>query len=279
MSQRRVQGTVKAVREDISDLRTQRAMPVPGLDILDPFLFLNHHGPQTYQPFNRGLPFGPHPHRGFETLTIILEGDILHRDSSGAESVIGEGGIQWMRAGRGIVHSEESSPDFKRDGGPLEILQLWMNLPAKSKMTDPQYLGLQKSQIPTYRDAGIEVQVYSGKFKDLKGPVETVTDPTILLLELDGTRSEEIDIPEAQSVFFYVIQGSGKVNGEPTHQFQTVVFANEGERIKIDPESKMKILLCFAAPIGEPVVSYGPFVMNTREEVSQAISDFQNGRF
>ena len=137
-----------AYRDDIADLVTRRPVPGPGLDQVDPFLFLNHHGPQVYPPNNNGLPFGPHPHRGFETVTFVLEGELAHYDSGGHESVIGAGGVQWMTAGAGLVHAEVSPPEFKRDGGPLEILQLWVNLPARLKMTPPRYSGLQREQIP-----------------------------------------------------------------------------------------------------------------------------------
>src|SRR5215217_8196479 len=123
-----------AHRDDFGDLATVRPLPGPDVDQIDPFLFLNHHGPQTYRPGNRGLPFGPHPHRGFETVTFILEGNLAHRDSAGHESVIHAGGIQWMTAGSGIIHAEVSPEDFKRSGGPLEILQLWVNLPGRLKM-------------------------------------------------------------------------------------------------------------------------------------------------
>src|SRR3569833_2338425 len=132
-----------AQRDDIADLVTRRPVPGPELAQLDPFLFLNHHGPQTYGPDNRGLPFGPHPHRGFETVTFIVEGSLAHRDTGGHESVIDAGGVQWMTAGRGLVHAELSPESFKRTGGPLEILQLWVNLPSRLKMTAPVYTGLE----------------------------------------------------------------------------------------------------------------------------------------
>ena len=140
----------KAVSEPIADLVTFRALPTSSVSMnqLDPFIFLNHHGWQHYPPNNNGLPFGPHPHRGFETVTFILEGDLMHRDSSGGGSVIHAGGVQWMTAGSGLIHAEISSPEFKKKGGPLEILQLWINLPAKFKMTPPAYTGLQKDEIP-----------------------------------------------------------------------------------------------------------------------------------
>jgi redox-sensitive bicupin YhaK (pirin superfamily) len=130
-----------AYRDDIGDLITRRPLPGPGIDQLDPFLFLNHHGPQLYGPHNRGLPFGPHPHRGFETVTFILQGSLAHRDSGGHESVIHAGGVQWMTAGSGLIHAEVSPESFLENGGPLEILQLWVNLPSRLKMTRPAYAG------------------------------------------------------------------------------------------------------------------------------------------
>src|SRR5687767_3369143 len=149
---RTIKSKHKAVYEPIADLITYRVMPTQtvAMNQLDPFIFLNHHGRQEYLPNNNGLPFGPHPHRGFETVTFILEGDLTHKDSSGALSVIKEGGVQWMTAGSGLIHAEISSPEFKEKGGPLEILQLWVNLPAKHKMTEPKYTGLQKEEIPTF---------------------------------------------------------------------------------------------------------------------------------
>src|ERR1700692_3099449 len=140
MMQRTVKKVFAAVRDDIADLVTYRALPTSQVDMIDPFLFLNHHGPQVYPPHNHGLPFGPHPHRGFETVTFILEGELTHRDTAGHESIILEGGVQWMTAGSRLVHAEVSSSEFKRNGGPLELLQLWVNLPARLKMTTPRYV-------------------------------------------------------------------------------------------------------------------------------------------
>src|SRR5580704_2743537 len=148
MSLRPVRGIHNAVRDDIADLVTRRAMPTASIDHIDPFLFLNHHGPQNYPSPNRGLPFGPHPHRGFETVTFILSGNLAHHDTGGHESVIEAGGVQWMTAGSGLIHAEVSPPSFKREGGSLEILQLWVNLPPALKMAPPRYTGVQADAIP-----------------------------------------------------------------------------------------------------------------------------------
>src|SRR2546421_8103712 len=177
---RTIKAVSKAEYEPIADLVTYRAMPtntVP-MNRLDPFIFLNHHGRQIYPPHNHGLPFGPHPHRGFETVTFILEGDLMHKDSSGAESIIKEGGVQWMTAGRGLIHAEISSNEFKSKGGPLEILQLWVNLPSKYKMAEPKYLGLQKEEIPTisYDEGDVIANIVSGNWDETEGPIHPLTD-------------------------------------------------------------------------------------------------------
>ncbi|HVG40743.1 MAG TPA: pirin family protein, partial [Chitinophagaceae bacterium] len=147
---KKIKAIHKAVYEPIGDLVTYRALPANGVAMnqLDPFIFLNHHGFQQYPPHNNGLPFGPHPHRGFETVTFILQGDLMHKDSSGGGSIISAGGVQWMTAGKGLIHAEISSEEFKQKGGQLEILQLWINLPAKYKMVAPKYIGLQQKDIP-----------------------------------------------------------------------------------------------------------------------------------
>src|SRR3954465_12593825 len=162
------------LRDDIQDLVTRRPLPGPRVPQLDPYLFLNHHGPQVYPQRNRGLPFGPHPHRGFETVTFILTGALAHRHSASHESYIKEGVIQWMSGGSGLVHAEISPEDFKRVGGPLEILQLWVNLPPRLKMTHPRYIGLQRDEIPAIAtpDGKGTVNLVSGEYLGRKGAMQ-----------------------------------------------------------------------------------------------------------
>lgn len=269
----------QAVRDDIHNLVTFRALPIPGLEDLNPFLFLNHHGPQNYETNNSGLPFGPHPHRGFETVTFILEGDIAHKDTAGNESVIHAGGVQWMTAGSGLIHSEVSSSDFKKTGGPLEILQLWVNLPARLKMTKPWYLGLQKKNIPIYeRDSGrLSVQLISGKWEDNLGPVPTLHPVTTMMVSMREESAYEFSIPE-ERIFFYVISGFVTVNGKEVGMRETVTFDQSGDLISVKAEMGARILLCHARLLEEPIASYGPFVMNTMDEIQQAIKDFQSGK-
>jgi redox-sensitive bicupin YhaK (pirin superfamily) len=272
---------IPSVRDDIADLQTHRALPIPELKMIDPFLFLNHHGPQIYPPHNQGLPFGPHPHRGFETVTFILAGDIAHRDSQGHESIIQAGGIQWMTAGRGLVHEEVSSEDFKRSGGPLEILQLWVNLPAHLKMTTPHYKGLQKNAIPVIekKGEGIKVQIASGSWEGHKGAFETLTGITALVLELSPKDVFAYQVPSEHNVFFYLIEGELAFGDTHVSSKTTVEFHSAGSSIEFKVLTSAKILLCHALPLQEPVVSYGPFVMNTQQEIKEAFDDYHNGKF
>lgn len=278
---RTIKKVYKAEYRPIADLITYSPMPTRQLKMIDPFLFLNHHGPQNYQPRNNGLPFGPHPHRGMETVTFILDGDIAHKDSGGNNSVIEGGGVQWMTAGKGLTHAEVSSEKFKKEGGPLEILQLWVNLPAKFKMTDPNYKGLQKEEIPVASlDGGkVKAQVVSGKIEDTAGAFETMTDINLstLFFETGGTFS--IKIPEDHNILCYIIKGEIRINGEIVQSLHLVEFNNDSEDLRIEALADTIVLFGHAKPFDEPVVAQGPFVMNTVEEIEQAYADYQQGKF
>lgn len=269
-----------AFRDDIADLTTRRPLPGPRLPLLDPFLFLNHHGPQTYPPNNRGLPFGPHPHRGFETVTFILDGELAHRDSAGHESVIRAGGMQWMTAGRGIVHAELSPESFLRDGGPMEILQLWLNLPARLKMTAPRYVGLQADEIPII-DAGdgASLQLIAGERDGVRGPVDTLTGVFMATLKLATGRRFAAEGLNGRQVFLYAVRGEASVNGARLPAHHLAELDVDGDRLEIDAASDAVFLFGHGDPIGEPVVAHGPFVMNTRDEIAQAVRDYQAGLF
>jgi quercetin 2,3-dioxygenase len=267
------------MREDIADLVTRRAMPTASIDHVDPFLFLNHHGPQTYSSPNHGLPFGPHPHRGFETVTFILDGDIAHSDTGGHESIIEAGGIQWMTAGSGLVHMETSSAAFKKRGGGMECLQLWVNLPARLKMTPPRYTGLQRQHIPEIKDGGVTIRAISGNWGDAKPAMEPLYDIAIAEVYVDAGASRTFTIAAGRNIFFYVARGNVTVNGQAAHQFQLVEFGTGGDEIAVTAQSAALILFGHAVPFDEPIVAHGPFVMNTREEIVAAFEDYQRGKF
>ena len=267
-------------RDDIADLTTRRPLPGPGLDQLDPFLFLNHHGPQIYPPGNRGLPFGPHPHRGFETVTFILEGDLAHLDSGGHESVIHAGGVQWMTAGSGLVHAELSPASFKRSGGPLEILQLWVNLPARLKMTAPRYTGLQRAQIPAIAlDEGrVTLNLISGEHEGQSGPVQSLTQVWMSTVSMSAGGQLDLPVPPGRNVFLYSVRGETRIGGAQAKPFQLIELNDDGDSVAVTADSDAVLLLGHADPIGEPVMAHGPFVMNTADEIRQAIRDYQDGK-
>jgi quercetin 2,3-dioxygenase len=280
MSTRTIRAIHETVRDDIGDLVTRRPLPGKTVAQIDPFLFLNHHGPQTYPPNNNGLPFGPHPHRGFETVTFILEGELGHYDSGGHESVIRAGGVQWMTAGSGLIHAELSPKAFKEKGGPLEILQLWVNLPSRLKMSKPAYVGLQREHIPVMNIGdGARLSVIAGDFMGMPGSIRSVCNHFMSTLELRRGARATVPVPPARNVFFYVVHGQLRVNGQDVEKWRLVEFNNDGELINIEAQENAYIVLGHGDPLNEPVVAQGPFVMNTREEIVQAIQDFQAGKF
>lgn len=283
-SMKRVKRLHRARREDIADLVTYQALPVPALGLggFEPFIFLNHHGPQVYPSHNGGLPFGPHPHRGFETVTFILEGDLVHKDSGGTESLIRAGGVQWMTAGRGLIHSETSSAEFMEAGGPLEILQLWLNLPARLKLAAPRYVGLQREELPTLSlDAGrVTLDLVAGRWDGSDGAVETLTDVSLAVVRLRRGGRFAHEVGAGRSVFFYVVSGEVTVSGERAAAFHLVEFERDGgTRIEVEAAEEAVVLFGHAAPNGEPLAARGPFVMNTDAEIMQAIRDYQAGKF
>lgn len=277
--------TIKAIHTaeyaPIADLTTYTPLPSRSLTMLDPFLLLNHHGPQRYAPNNNGLPFGPHPHRGMETVTFIVAGDIMHKDSAGHESVITSGGVQWMTAGRGLIHAEVSSDDFKRNGGELEILQLWLNLPARLKMTEPFYKGLQKEDIPSVSitDGAVVMHIISGAWGETEAAFQSQTDVHLRMLEFRPGGTISFDIPTTRSILLYGIHGDVLVNDRQVRERQLVEFAGDAEEVILAAKSDALVLFGHAEPLNEPVVAQGPFVMNTRQEIAEAYDDYRQGKF
>ena len=265
-------------REDVGNLVTRRARH--GMEQFDPFLFINHHGPQTYPPHNEGLPFGPHPHRGFETVTFIVEGSLTHRDTEGYESTIESGGVQWMTAGRGVEHSETSPPQFLEQGGPLEILQLWVNLPARLKMSEPRYTGLQRSQIPAIAAGeGATLHLIAGEWEGQHGPVETLTGIHMATLALAENGRASLHAPEGRTVLLYIVRGEVRIGEQVAGAFDLAEMSDRGDRVDLAASRESLVIFGHGAPLREPIVSYGPFVMNTQGEIRQAMLDYQAGRF
>jgi redox-sensitive bicupin YhaK (pirin superfamily) len=279
MSYKTIQRLHPAMRDDIGDLITQRPVPGPHIDQVDPFLFLNHHGPQVYPKHNRGLPFGPHPHRGFETVTFILDGLLAHRDSAGHESVIGPGGVQWMTAGRGLVHSELP----EQEEGRMEGFQLWLNLPATDKMGEPWYRDIQSPEIPEFATPeGVTARVIAGASHGVAGAVQrAVTEPVYLDLHLDQGSSFSQALPATHNAFVYVYRGAVRIGGTEVGQQRMAILDNtEGsDGVTLQADQPARVLLIAGRPLKEPIAQYGPFVMNTNEQIFQAVEDFRAGKF
>lgn len=214
-------------------------------------------------------------------MTFILEGDISHKDSGGGESVINAGGIQWMTAGRGLIHAEVSSSRFLREGGKMEILQLWINLPAALKMTEPRYEGKQKDEIPTAEldNGNLTVQLISGELEGTKGAFNTLTPIFMSVIKSSTGGKYKINIPAEHNIFYYVVSGSVVVNGTVIEKLNLIEFNNDGDSLLIELRDNTTIILGHAKPFKEPVVSRGPFVMNTLQEIQEAYEDYQRGKF
>lgn len=251
----------------------------------NPFLMLDYAAPYEFSPNEARSPrgVGQHPHKGFETVTIAYHGEVAHRDSSGGGGIIYEGDVQWMTAGSGIIHEEFHSENFSKKGGLFEMVQLWVNLPAKDKNTPPRYQHLAKAGIPVveFPDEAGCLRLIAGEYKGVKGAADTFTEMNVWDIVLNAGKKAVLEIPEAHNLSMVVLRGNVTLNGkEQADAGQLVGFEKSGGNVHIEAGSEeVKILLLSGVPIDEPVVGYGPFVMNTAEEIRQAISDFKSGKF
>lgn len=249
---------------------------------LSPFLLLDYAGPAEFVPSETRRGVGEHPHRGFETVTIVYQGEVEHRDSAGNGGKIGPGDVQWMTAASGVLHEEFHSREFTRRGGTLEMAQLWVNLPAKDKMSAPRYQTLLNADIPDVAlpsGAG-RVRVIAGDYDGHRGPALTFTPLNVWDLRLHAGHTANLRLPEGYNTALSVLRGSILVNGTQNAGEATLVqLDSAGDEVQIEAGAETTLLLLSGEPIAEPVVGYGPFVMNSREEIAQAFSDFQTGRF
>ena len=249
---------------------------------LSPFLLLDFAGPAEFTPAATPRGVGQHPHRGFETVTIVYRGEVSHRDSTGQGGTIGPGDVQWMTAGAGILHEEFHSEAFTRAGGMLQMIQLWVNLPARHKMTTPRYQAILNSEIPAapLANGAGTVRVIAGQYENAKGPAQTFTPMNVWDLRLTASGSTTVSAPAGWNTALIVLNGQIKVNSERVVQDGAmVVLSAQGSDCFIETLSDASVLLLSGEPIDEPVVGYGPFVMNTRSEIEQAIHDFNSGKF
>ena len=251
-----------------------------GADARTPFLMLDYAAPYNFEPTTKRRGVGSHPHRGFETVTIVYDGEVEHRDSTGNGGVIGKGDVQWMTAGDGIIHSEFHSPDYASKGGPFEMAQLWVNLPASAKKTAAHYQAITSTDIPSVAIENGTVRVIAGSFNDSRGPANTYTPMNVLDVRLGAGASALLPQPEGWTTIIVVLDGTVMVNGEAVlRATEYASLSREGSDVTIEANSDAKLLLLSGEPIDEPIVGYGPFVMNSQAEIIQSIHDFNAGKF
>ena len=248
---------------------------------VSPFLMLDFGPAFDFGPSDHPRGVDVHPHKGFETVTISYKGSVAHYDSAGNSGIIHPGDVQWMTAGAGILHKEFHENEFSKKGGPFEMVQLWVNLPAKDKLTAPKYQSLVSSEIKKVlldNDAGV-VNMIAGEFNQIKGSATTFTEMNVLDIKLNRDGEVIITIPSIHNTCLLVVEGSVEVNGEKAGQHDFILFKNEGESIQLNASESSVLLLLSGLPINEPIAQYGPFVMNTAQELEEAFAEFQAGKF
>lgn len=249
---------------------------------LSPFLMLDYAGPLDFKPTSGRRGVGQHPHRGFETVTIVYSGEVEHRDSTGSGGVIGPGDVQWMTAGAGILHEEFHSEAFSKSGGPLEVVQLWVNLPAKDKMATPGYQGILDRDIPSVElpEGAGRVRVIAGEYAGHAGPAHTFSPMDVWDVRLNAGKPAHFSLPAGRNLAVVVLHGTVEVNGEKiVREAQMAMLDQDGSGFTVEANNEATLLILSGEPLNEPIEGYGPFVMNTAQEIHEAIQDFNSGKF
>lgn len=243
-----------------------------------PFILMDYAPPKFFDGSGERRGVGEHPHRGFETVTFAFKGEIEHRDSSGGGGVIGAGDVQWMTAASGLVHDEFHSDNFSKQAGEFEMVQLWVNLPAKDKMSAPRYQGIKDHEFPRVKLDGGELKIFAGEFRDKKGPCKSFTPINLYGIETQQDCHIELPLAEGSNTLVLVMQGSVVAGRKKHTEKSLLVFEREGNEVSLQAAPGTRLLVLNGEPIDEPIAAHGPFVMNTREEIIQAIHDFQSGK-
>jgi redox-sensitive bicupin YhaK (pirin superfamily) len=254
--------------------------PSNGVDV-DPFLMLDYAGPSRFEPAKKPRGVGEHPHRGFETVTIAYQGSVGHRDSAGNSGVIYPGDVQWMTAASGVVHEELHEAEFTKNGGTFEMVQLWVNLPKSQKMSKPRYQGITKAQIPVIElPGGGHARVIAGELLGRLGPAKTFTPVNLFDVILKAGERFELPLPDGHNAAVVLRKGDVLINGTDTLSGEALIapLSEEGDAVTLEAKADTQLLILSGEPIAEPVASYGPFVMNTHEELAQAVEDYRAGR-
>ncbi|HYW94125.1 MAG TPA: pirin-like C-terminal cupin domain-containing protein [Bacteroidales bacterium] len=278
---RTIHKIVSAERVNMGGILLDQALPVQELEMVDPFILI-HHWNQHYdggQP-QKELGVGPHPHRGFAPVTYIFEGGLQHRDSRGNNSVVRAGGTQWINSGMGLIHSERPAADIAENGGDLELIQFWINLPAKYKMDQPRYIPLTETETPELitDDGKTKVKIVAGDFKGLNGGIDALSPLLLLRLEFEAGGRAVIPVPENFNAILYILDGNIRTGGKETSGKDLVWYNNDHTEIELEAMESSRAILLAGEPLEEPVVASGPFVMNTDTEIMEAMRDYRMGK-
>ena len=245
-----------------------------------PFLLFDYAGPHMFEP-NEESPrgVGQHPHKGFETVTIVYDGEVSHRDSTGGGGTIGPGDVQWMTAGGGIIHEEFHSKGYSKTGGPFRMVQLWVNLPKKDKLTAPTYQAITSGQIPVVELDGAKARIIAGELGDATGPARTFTPINLWDVRVKADAEIELDLPDGHNTMIAVLSGHVQIDGQGVGEAEIARLSEAGSGVKVTADGDSMLLVLTGEPIRESVFGHGPFVMNTKAEIIEAINDFNAGRF
>ncbi len=277
MSNIEIKKIVKSIEtSDGAGVKLKRSIGTPEADYIDPFLMLDEFGSENKDDYVAGFP--PHPHRGIETVTYMLKGKFEHEDSTGAKGIMSSGDVQWMKTGRGIIHSEMPA----MSDGQLLGFQLWINMPAKLKKNKPEYIYIKNKELGTYSDEEKVVKVIAGKYKNVEGPEKNHNvEPIYFHIVLKNEKEFSCEVPEGHNSFIYLLKGQikvGKINHEKTND-SNLILLKQGNNLQVTADKDSEFLFIAGKPIGEPIARGGPFVMNTKAEIVEAINDYQNGTF
>jgi redox-sensitive bicupin YhaK (pirin superfamily) len=268
---------------NMGPIRLRQPLPNMGLEMVDPFILLHHYGPYEISPTDNPFDLGPHPHRGFEPVTFLFQGEQLHRDSLGNESIVKAGDVQWTTAGRGIIHSERPTDELVANGGVIEGIQLWLNLPANKKMIPANYQHAKHQDFQTifFDDKKVRVNVVAGNLNQVKGLISTQTSVNAYMIKIDAGGIFEFNIEANHQSLLYLIKGEAIVNDTASltlNEMQLVTFESIGEGVKVEAEKDSQFLFLSGEPFNEEVTSWGPYVMNTQTEIMEAMRDYQMGK-
>lgn len=278
-----IQHKVESPLVNMGTIRLRQPIPTEGIEQVDPFILLHHYGPYAISEFNNPFDLGAHPHRGFEPITLLFQGEQLHRDSLGNKMLVKAGDVQWTTAGRGVIHAEGPTKEFVKKGGTLEGIQLWLNLPAEFKMIPAAYQHIKSEDIPSVKnkDKSIELKIVAGEQADKKGLIKTQTSVNVFTAKAMAEGKMRVALPKTHQSLLYILDGEVLVNNEVVLKkgaLQMITFNQDGSAIEFEAQAESNLLIISGEPINEKITQYGPYVMNTQTEIMEAMRDYQQGK-